>query len=95
VTGVLAATGLPVLAVAATGWCAWHCVRGLRRGGHATPLSHPVARPDEVRQARADLDALTLEMSDHNTADRPGMADQPGAAGRSDNGAPAGHGVPS
>jgi hypothetical protein len=48
-----------------------------------------------VRQARADLDALTLEMSDHNTADRPGTADQPGAAGRSDNGAPAGHGVPS
>jgi hypothetical protein len=94
VTGVPAATGLAVLAVATMGWCAWHCVRALRRGGHATPSATPSHDSDEVRQARADLDTLTLEMSDHDTADRSGAADQPGAAGRSDNGAPAGHGVP-
>ena len=56
-TDLLAPIGLTVLVVAAMGFCTWHCVRGLRRGGSAPAA----AEPDELRRAREELAQLTRE----------------------------------
>ena len=54
-TDLLAPIGLTVPAVAAMGFCTWHCVRGLRDGAPAA------AEPDELRRARAELAQLQRE----------------------------------
>jgi len=71
VTDLLAPIGLTVLAAAATGFCTWHCVRGLRRGGCAPAA----AEPDQLRRAREELAELKREAQadsgDHNDMGRP------------------------
>lgn len=53
-TDLLAPVGLTVLAVAAMGFCTWHCVRGLRRGSCAPAA----AELEELRRAREELAQL-------------------------------------
>ena len=66
-TDLLAPIGLSVLAVAAMGFCTWHCVRCLRRGGCAPAA----AEPDELRRAHEELAQLKREAQADTAAGRP------------------------